>query len=229
MIINLNNTDYQQDIIPNKIKFWHIFIIIAIFLILLFISIFVICGINNECRKEVPTLKNLLKSLVISPFLITGLNAIFALHFLISVGIYFVTKQRALKWSTLLLFSALCTYVSVIITLFVFPFTDWKNDYADYLIICSLSLWMVITNICLLKHNTYILYRTQIINVWNIGSNVIYILSSIIYFVMQTFFPNELSGILVLEICSALSVFIFLISVFVHLRKVEIIIKNEYP
>ena len=150
---------------------------------------------------------------------------IFLLHFFVSVGIYYLTKHRAKRWSIVLIVFTVSTYASVIITLFVFPFTDWDKDYANYLIICSLCFWMFSIIICVAKHYKHIVYNKKNLILWNIVSASVYLLGSIAYFIMHTFFPSELSGILAAEICSGLSVVIFLACCFVHLWKIQLIVK----
>jgi hypothetical protein len=224
-IIDLNDDNYQHSVHPNTIKCWYIFVVILLFIVALFISTFVVCGTNGKCRKEIPTLHNLLESTIVTPFLIMGLTAVFILHFLISIGIYFITKHRAGKFTVLLLIITFATYISIIITLFVFPFTAWDNDYANYLIICSLCLWMFITTLCLMKHYRNIIYRKKSLIMWNITAGFVYTFASIGYFIVQTFFPSQLSGILACEICSGVSIVVFLAVSFIHIWKLEAIIK----
>lgn len=223
--VNLDNDNYQQEINPNVIKFWHIFVVIICFFLGLFISTFVICGTNNKCREHIPTMHNLMESTLILPFIITAVNIVFLLHFLISIGIYYLTKNRAQRFIIFQVISTIATYISIVITLFVFPFTDWKNDYANYFIIFSLCLWMLSNVICLIKHYKHNFYAKKNLIVWNISSAVTYCLSSITYFILQTFFPLELAGILASEICSGLSIVIFMVLCFIHLWKLELVIR----
>ncbi len=225
LIVNLDVDTYQHDTNPNIIKFWHIFLVILVFLVGLFIATFVVCGTSSICKLQIPTLHNLMESTLITPFLITALNVIFLLHFLVSIGIYFLSKYRAKRWDIVLLIFTISTYGSIIITLFVFPFTDWDNDYANYLIIISLCLWMFAVNMCLINHYKHIIYRNKHFIIWNIVAAVIYFISSVLYFVLHTFFPLELSGILAVEICSGLSVVVFLAVCVFHLWKLEFVVK----
>lgn len=208
-----------------NIPLYRVFLFFILLVVILIITTILVCGTDQTCRKTVPTLNNLLNSALVAPFLVTGLNAILGLHLFVSVGIYYMTQIKTPKWARVVLLTSILTYISIVVTLFVFPFTSWEKDYANYLIILFITLWMLTINICLKIFYEHSLFEKKHLFIWTIGCTSVYIVASLVYIILRSGFPNELSGILVVEILSGLSFFIFIVLCLAHIWKMEIKIK----
>jgi len=204
----------------HAIPLWRILVSISLLIGALFISTIVVCGTNTQCRARIPTLNNLLHSTFVAPFLITSMNALLSLQLFISAGIYYKTQHKAPHWSRLLMLTSIMVYVSVVITLFVFPFTDWDRNYANVTILLSLNLWML-TLLAALKS----FYRHRIDNKHKIlvVSKLccfVYALASIAYIVLRAL-SNYEKSLLVSEIFSALALGGFLVTSVAHIWSLE--------
>lgn len=225
MITDLDHDDYLTEENPVIIKLWHIVVGIIGLIATLFVATFVVCGTNTMCRMKIPTLDHLMDSTIIQPFLITCINAVFVLHFLNSSGVYSMVRRKTPRWSKLLSLSTLITYISIAVTMFVFPFTDWDGDYANYLLLLSLAIWMTVVTCCLFVYYKHLVYEKKTLLIWNVVSAFVYTVSSVVYFVLETFFPLEQSGILAVEISLCLGILVFLVVTFVHIWKLEFHVK----
>lgn len=216
MIEDLNYEEPHWRIIPLKT----FFITIVSIIFILFVSTILICSTNKECNHKIPILNNLLTTNITNTYVITEINFIFGLHCVISIAIYYMTQSNRLHIITTLL-----VYISIVITLFVLPFTDWSNNYANLLIIGSIIFWMISVIITLNYHYRHIRGRKQWLLVWNITCCIVYILSSVVYIILRSFFSSELSGFLAVEISGSLSFFIFLLVCIVHVWELQLQIK----
>lgn len=217
--------DDQDNLHLKIVPLSRVFLFVIALIVSLAFSSILVCATDSQCRDKVPTLNNLLKSPMVMPFLITALNAVLGLHVFVSIGIYYMTQLKTPKWAKLVVLTSALTYISVVITLFVFPFTMWEKDYANYLIITFGSLWMLTIITCLKIHYHHSLFAKKYLYIWTLGCAGVYIVSSLVYFILRTGFPTELSGILVVEIFAGLAFFGFLILTLGHIWKMEIIIK----
>lgn len=210
-MINLNSPDGSM--LPPKIHvipLWRILFSISLLIVLLLISSILVCGTNQVCRAHLPTLNNLLQSSFVSPFLITALNSILSLHLFTSMGIYYKTGSR------LSILSAVIVYISVVITMFVFPFTDWSKNWANITIIVALILWMIIT-VLALKH----FYRHRLVNrrkmlFFSGCTCFLYTCSSIMYIVCRGVGATD-TLILISEIFSGFGIAGFLMLCVAHI------------
>jgi len=206
----------------HTIPLWRILISISLLIIVLLSSTVLVCSTNEQCRARIPTLNNLLHSTFVAPFLITSLNCLLSLQLFVSVGVYYKTQVKARHWSRLLMLTSILVYVSVVITLFVFPFTDWDKNWANITIIVSLNLWMITLIVCLRRF-----YRHRIDNKRNklffsTGFCIMYTLASLGYIVLR--FLQE-SWLLVTEILSAIAIGGFLMLSLAHIWNLEFSIR----
>ena len=202
-----------------------IFLFGILLIIVLATACILVCALDSVCREQVPTLNNLLKSPMVMPFLITMLNLTFAMQLFVSIGVYYMTQLKTPKWSKLVMITSIFTFVSIGITLFIFPWTSWEKDYANYLIILFVTLWMLTVVTCLKIHYEHSLYAKRHLYLWTLGCTGVYVISSLVYIILRSGFPSELSGILVVEIFGGLAFFIFLVLCLAHIWKMEIRIK----
>lgn len=192
------------------IPLWRILAGTCLLIAVLFASSILVCGTNQMCRSRIPTLSNLLDSVFVSPFLVTALNAVLSLHMFTSVSLYYKTGSR------LGMLSAFLVYVSVVITMFVFPFTDWSRNWANVTIIVTLLLWMMITTISLKHFYRHRLDSQKSIMYLSGAIVVLYATSSIAYIVCRAAVASE-TALLVTEIFSGFGVAGFLILCVAHI------------
>lgn len=180
---------------------------LAILLVVLFIAAFLVPHISSF-----PILNNLLRDPNVLPFLITAMVDVFLMHLLISLCTIKTMHQR--KWLQVLLMFG--TYAAIFVSLFVFAFVTTTADYAVYLIVCFNIAWMINT----------VRFSNRLF-AWNVSACVVYTLSSFVYFVLYTFYPQQLSGILAVEIASGLSFVFFLLTVSADFAQFKIEIDAE--
>lgn len=224
-MFTIEDIDDQDNPHIKMIPLSRIFLFIILVIVVLLVSSILVCATDTQCRERVPTLNNLLKSAMVMPFLITLLNLVFGLHIFTSVGMYYMTELKTPKWAKLVAITSVLTYVAVAVTLFIFPSTSWERDYANYLIILFVSLWMLTVVVCLKIHYQHSLFAKKYLYLWTLGCAGVYMIASLVYIVLRSGFPGELSGILVVEIFAGLAFFIFLILALAHIWKMEIKIK----
>ena len=189
---------------PGSIKLWKMLVFLIGLIVLLFASSMILCGINNECRNHIPTMANMLNSTFSTPFLVSGLNAALGLHFITVLGLHQLTEPKAHYWSILQVFFAILIYASVVITLFVFPFTGWPSNWANVAIIVTFSLWELLVIMSLYRSR-----KQQYIR-WYLSMFCFYAACSLCYIVLRavpnlSIVPRD-DGILVVEIVSGLAV-----------------------
>lgn len=202
-----------------------LFLILIGIIIILTISSILVCSTNSPCNHTIPTLNNLLNVILVAPYVITEINVIFWFHILVSACLYYMTHAHSPRWSRVQFISSLLIYFSIILTLFILPFTTWDNDYANYLIILSIIVWMISVILALQKSYRHIEGGKQWWVLWNITCCIVYIASSLVYMILRTFFSAELSGILAVEISSGLSFVLFLSVCVIHIWHLEFFIK----
>jgi hypothetical protein len=208
----------------HTVPLWRILVGISLLIAVLLVSTILVCGTNEQCRARIPTLNNLLHSTFVAPFLITSMNAVLSLQLFISVGIYYKTQRKAPHWSRIVMLTSIMVYVSVVITLFVFPFTDWDGNYANVTIIVSLNLWMIALIVSLRSF-----YRHRIDNKHKVLflskiCCLVYALASLAYVLLRVF-PVYEKILLVAEIFSALALGAFLIASLAHIWSLEFSIR----
>jgi len=206
----------------HTIPLWRILISISLLIIVLLVSCILVCGTNEQCRARIPTLNNLLNSTFVAPFLITALNSLLSLQLFVSVGIYYKTQTKALYWSRLQMLTSIALYVSVVITLFVFPFTNWNYNWANITIIVALVLWMITVLVSLRRFYRHRLDNKRKMLFWSTCMCVMYTLSSVAYIVIRAL-QNDLleSGLLVSEIICGLGIGGFLLSCLGHIWNLQ--------
>lgn len=202
----------------HTIPLWRILLSIALFATVLLVSTIVVCTTNEQCRARIPTMSNLLQSTFVSPFLITGLNCLLSLQLFISVGVYYKTQVKARYWSKLVMLTAILLYVSVVVTLFVFPFTDWDRNWANVSILVSLNVWMAMVVIALKRFYRHrIDNKRKLLNA-SLFCNGLYFLSSLAYVILR---QHTEDWLLVSEILSAIAIGGFLVLSLAHIWHLE--------
>ena len=143
----------------------------------------------------------------------------------ISVGLYYFLKNRAPAWSRLQLFMCLGIYLSIVITLFVFPFTTWDRNWANVSILGTFFAWMGSSTTGLwkyyrLRHDS----RRQLV-LFQIMTTCVFGVGIIVYFVLR-FFPDYVSWLLISEIGNGLCILGYLVMTGMHLWRIVIEIKT---
>lgn len=206
------------------IKLWKILFSVIILITILLLASIAVCGTNQVCRARVPTLNHLLNSNFVAPFLITALNFLLGLHLAVSNGLYYKTLEKCYYWSKLQLAASVLVYVSIVITMFVFPFTDWEKNWANIAIILALILWMMTTLMTLKRFYRHRLENRRHLLVGSFGATCIYFAGSLGYIVFRAI---DLQGwILISEIVSGMGVCGFLVLLVVHIWDLQILIKT---
>ena len=200
------------------IVIWKIFLFLFVIILFLFVSSAIVCGTDDGCRSNIPTIQNMLTSNLSVPFVISGLNVVLGIHLLISTFLFFTTNIKAPHFSALQVLSAVFSYVSCIVALFVLPFTGWANDWVNVSTIVILAFWMCFAQVSL-KRNLYSIR-------WFSLMTIIYICCIIPYIVVRAvpdipIYGKDV-GLLVIEIVGGLSFVLFMILCIRHIYKMEI-------
>ncbi len=126
---------------------WKIFLALFAIILFMFITSSIICGSSLECRYHIPTVSNMLNSTIATPFLISGFNAAIGFHFLTVIFLYCMTISGAYYWSILQVSSGMIIYASLVVTLFIIPFTGWEHNWANVAVLSGLALWMIMAQV----------------------------------------------------------------------------------
>lgn len=204
----------------HEIPLWRILLGISLLVFILLITSILVCGTNEVCRARLPTLNNLLNSTFVAPFMVTALNSILSLHLFTAMGIYYKTENR------IQLICAMAVYVSVVITMFVFPFTNWSQNWANVTIIFTLSIWMLVTLLALRRFYRHRINGRRNMLLWSTCMWVLYVTGSVIYIVLRSLPPETAgAGLLIVEIASGIGLCGFLLSCVGHIWDLTFIIK----
>lgn len=133
------------------IQVWKIFATLFAIILFMFITSAIICGSNEECRYHIPTVSNMLNSTMTTPFLISGFNTAIGFHMLTVVSLYCMTVGTAYYWSILQASTAVLVYASLVITLFIIPFTGWEYNWANLGALVGLVLWMGTAQVSIIR------------------------------------------------------------------------------
>lgn len=214
----MEDLDVEENV--RSIPLWRVVLSIFGLVLVLLASIALVCGTDAQCRSRIPTLGELLNSPMVAPFIVTVINSILSLHLLVSIGIYYKTEDDGYIVARVQMASSVVVYVSMVITLFVFPFTSWDRNWANVSIVVALAFWMLMIVLCLRKHYRYKASpRRKLVNL-QIVLLVLYVLWSIVY-VSLRFFPVSIY-LLISEIGSGGCVLAFLLACIVHLWTMEL-------
>lgn len=210
----------------HTIPLWRILFSITLFAAVLMVSTVLVCTTNEQCRTRIPTMSNLLHSTFVAPFLITGLNCLLSLQLFVSVGVYYKTQVKARYWSKLLMLAAVFLYISVVLTLFVFPFTDWDRNWANISILASLNLWMLFLIVALKRFYRHRIDNKRKLLAASAFCNGLYFLASLAYIILRFFVRQETEDwLLVTEILSAIAIGGFLVLSLAHIWNLEFSIR----
>jgi len=222
--------EMNQPSFTSVTRLWKLIVILIIIISVLFFTSLIICVTNNQCRNHIPTINNMLNSTFVTPYVVSGMNAALGLHLVTTSGLYYMTAPKFPYWGYLQLFFAAAIYLSVIITMMVFPFTGWQVNWANVSIIMSLLLWMIVVLVSLFRY-----YRTrtsskQRLVKFNGILCLLYFLCALIYIVLRAvpdldIVPRD-DGLLVVEIVGGLAFFGFMILCALHVAGLEIQIRN---
>ena len=223
MELNILNAPDGGALPPQRysIPLWRIVVSISLLIIVLLASTVVVCGTNEICRARIPTLSNLLNSTFVAPCLITSLNCLLSLQLFLSMSIFYKTRVKAPYWSRLQMLASTLVYVSVVITLFVFPFTDWSKNWANITIIVSLNVWMAVIIISLRRFYRHRIDSKQNMLFFSTCFCMLYALSSVSYIIIRVVSPEFEAWLLITEIFSAIAIGGFLVLCLGHVWNLE--------
>lgn len=202
---------------------WRIAFGIFFLITVLLLSTSLVCGFNEACRSRIPTVGHLLTSSFAAPYLVTAINAFLSLHLCTALGLRLKTKSASPQWSSLQLGMAVLVYIGAVITLFVFPFTDWDRNWANLVMVVAFFLWMLTVILSLRSFHTkhYFLgrrgFRASIVLC------VVYASSAIAYIVVRA--VGEDVGVLVCELAGGAALVFFLVMGIAHISDLEIRLK----
>jgi hypothetical protein len=163
--------------------------------IALWVVTILICAKDTECSSIPPTLNSLMQFPILLPYVVTAINVVFVVQILICK--YLRPRENIQLAGTAVI------YVTLTVTMVVFPFAHWDKNFATYPLLAALGFWMA----------TVVWTFGRKVFVWVIASAVTYWLSSFAYMVIRLAAPQEVSGLLATEIACGLSIIAFLGSV----------------
>lgn len=207
--------------VEHTISIWRIGISIFFLIIVLVLSSLLVCFTNEQCRSNIPTLNNLLDSTFVAPFIITAMNSLLSLHLVVSIGIHRLTMGKAYIASRVQMVSSILVYVSVVITLFVFPFTSWERIWANITILVTFSFWMCTVIWCLYKYYKYKINLKRKLVTFQLVLMIVYNVSGVGYIIFR-FLPNLIAYLLAIEIVCGMAMLTFLGVSIVHLCEIKI-------
>ncbi len=220
----MKDFDIEQQA-EHSIPLWRIALSIFSLAILLLFSTVLVCGTNEACRSRLPTLNNLLDSSFVSPFIVSALNSILSLHLFVSVGIYYLTMEKAYVVCRVQMAASILVYISIVITLFVFPITTWDRNVANLTIIAAFAFWMICVILCLRKYYKYkAYYKRNLVNVQLVIAGT-YCASSLGYVLIRFIFTSYPGYLLIFEIFSGLCIMAFLGISIVHICGMSVIVR----
>lgn len=206
--------------------FWKCCLYLVIIIVMLFFTSLITCVTNDECRNHIPTVNNMLNSTLVAPYIDGGLYASLGLHLLVVTGLYHMICPKFPYYAYMQLFFASCIYLSIIITMLVFPFTRWQSNWANLSILVSTTLWMTLVWISLFRY-----YRARpmssksVLTKFNALSLVLFFLCALIYIVLRSthlhIVPKD-DGILVVEIVGGLAFLAYMILCAIHIGSGQI-------
>lgn len=200
------------------IQTWKIFAFLLGLIIFLFVSSAVICGTDQACVNNIPTIKNMLNSTFATPFLVSGLNSVLCVHLVTSTFLYFTTVTKAPYFSHLQLISAILIYTTCVLTLFVLPFVGWTQNWCNVVPLIAMAIWMAFVQISLKRTR----HKITMLSV----CMILYMVCVLIYIVVRAVPDIPLEGkdigILVVEIAGAISLIIFTCICVTHIYKMSI-------
>lgn len=186
-------------------KVWILQLVLLVLFILFFIGSIALCGISNTCRGHIPTLNNMLNSVVAVPYIMCALNTMIGIHFITVLALFYKTNASSYYWSRLQVIMAMIVYLCTAITLFVYPYTGWESNWANISISFTYLLWEIICMRAIWRCEKKPLHVG-----WMLLSTLFYALNLIVYIVLRAI-PNNLDiGILVTELLMGCSVLIFM-------------------
>lgn len=207
-------------------KVGKILIGLIVLVAVLFFTSIMLCVTNDECRSNIPTISNMLNDTFTTPFVVSGMNAGLGLHLITSWCLYSMTCVHVYLWSMLQAFFAVAVYFSIIVTMFVFPFTGWELNWANLTVIFSLILWMASVMLCLYRYYGRKMQGRRGLLRWNVVFFVVFLLCSIVYIALRSVgslaMVRKDDGLLVVEIVGGLSFFMFMILMLVHIGRMTI-------
>lgn len=206
---------------------WKVFVALAALVVFLFAGAAIICGTDGRCRNYVPTVGNMLNSTFATPFLVSGFNVVLGGHLATSTSLYYATRARALYWSTLQLGSAALVYLTIVVTLFVMPFTGWPNDWANVAVLATLALWMLVVQVSMRRG----LMRPLLLHRYGFVAHYVYCACVIPYVVVRAIptlpIEGKDAGLLVCEVVGGVSLMLFMAYVVAHLWHMRFTIKDR--
>lgn len=205
------------------VQTWKVFIFLFGLIAFLVGASAIICGTDEKCMNNIPTVRNMLNSTFATPFIVSGLNAALGVHLVTSTFLYYTTLVKSPYWSFLQFVFAIIMYTTCIVTLFVLPFTGWMNNWANISILVALILWMLCVQVSLKRNRKpiVILFSTMMLLAVCI---LIYIVVRAVPDIPE---PGRDVGILVVELIGALSVTVFMCVCITHIYSMSIHIVTD--
>ncbi len=211
------------------IHVWKIFLALFAIILFMFITSSIICGSNAECRYHIPTVSNMLNSTIATPFLVSGFNVAVGFHFLTILCLYCMTVAYAYYWSMLQVFFGIIVYATLVITLFIIPFTGWEHNWANVSTLAALVLWMVFAQISIKRGLRLQAFKQTIVPF------IIFCCCVLVYIIVRAVDSAGLPengrdiGIMVCEIVGALSFIVFMLMCIWQVRELGIQVITPPP
>jgi hypothetical protein len=129
----------------HSIPIWRIGISIFFLIMVLFVTSSLLCFTNNNCK-----ITNLMEYSFVN-----GISSLLSLHLFVSFGIYCLTMEKAYIACRVQMVSAVISYISVVIAVFIFPFTNFEKLWAHLVMLIMFSFWKICSVWCLFKYYKY--------------------------------------------------------------------------
>jgi hypothetical protein len=222
----VENLDLNDGSVTYTVPIWRVAVSSFALVILLFLATILVCGTNAQCRERIPTLDNLIDSNFVAPFIVSAIYSVLSLHLIVSNGIYYLTNERAFIACKVQFVASILVYITVAITLFVFPVTDWDRNWANLGALVAIAGWMCSVVVCLRTHYKYKAHYKRYYVKFQIALIVFYCGFTIAYTVLR-FFPQYESWLLVTEIAIGIATILFLGLSIMHVFSLKIKVVTE--
>lgn len=140
----ISDLDMDEEV-EHSIPIWRMGISIFFLVIVMLGTSTLLCFTNNQCRFT-----NLLEYSFIN-----AISSLLSLHLFVAFGIYCLTAEKAYIACRVQMSFAVLVYIMVVITIFIFPFTNFERFWAHIVMLSMIFIWMCTVVWSLLKYYKY--------------------------------------------------------------------------
>lgn len=217
----------------HRIPVWKLLAALVGLVMLMLVSAIAVCYGNDQCaRTQVPSVHNLLNSTFATPFVITGINFAIKLHFITAMTLYYRAQSSSPYYAVLQVVAAVCMYVSIGVTLYVFPLIhDWTRDWAGIAVILFMTLWMGLAYLGMRRFYRWRIVidkKHRFVRRYSFALFLLYVacgITHVVLIVVGALPPQQLEiGLFVTELVGGLAILGFLATCIVHIWEMKIVL-----